>query len=84
MIRYDPGWSPTAMARCWPSVRRRARCCATIYIQSGAIVSPQNQVIGQFPGGTNSAFGGADGKLLLVTGAGRGLHIVQMNLPGLP
>ena len=58
-------------------------CAGNVYIQSGAIISPQNQQIGRFPGGTNMAFGGQDGKTLLVVG-GRGMHTVQMNLPGLP
>ena len=58
-------------------------CAGNVYIQSGAIVSPQNQVIGHVPGGTNSAFGGEDRKTLLVVG-GKGMHTVKMNLPGLP
>ena len=58
-------------------------CAGNVYTQNGSIISPQNQQIGRFPGGTNSAFGGEDGKTLLVVG-GRGMHTVQMNLPGLP
>ena len=58
-------------------------CAGNVYIQSGAIISPQNQQIGRFAGGTNSAFGGEDRKTLLVVG-GTAMHTVQMNLPGLP
>jgi gluconolactonase len=58
-------------------------CAGNVYTNSGAIISPQNQQIGRFPGGTNSAFGGEDGKTLLVVG-NRNMHTVQMNLPGLP
>jgi gluconolactonase len=58
-------------------------CAGNVYIQSGAIVSPENQTIGHFPGGTNMAFGGEDGKTLLVV-SGKEMHVVKMNLPGLP
>jgi gluconolactonase len=58
-------------------------CAGNVYTASGTIVSPQNQQIGRFAGGTNAAFGGEDGKTLLVVG-GRNMHTVQMNLPGLP
>ena len=58
-------------------------CAGNVYIDSGGIISPQNQRIGSYPGGTNSAFGGEDGKTLLVVG-GRNMHTVQMNIPGLP
>jgi sugar lactone lactonase YvrE len=47
-------------------------------------LSPAGAQIGTFPGGTNLAFGGADGKTLYVVGPGTGLHAVQMNLPGMP
>ena len=58
-------------------------CAGNVYIQSGAIISPQNQQVGRFPGGTNMAFGGEDGKTLLVV-RGREMQVVRMNLPGLP
>ncbi len=35
-------------------------------------------------GGTNLAFGGADGKTVLVVGMGRQVRELQMNVPGLP
>jgi gluconolactonase len=58
-------------------------CAGNVYTQGGAIISPENQPIGRFPGGTNMAFGGLDGKTMLVV-AGRAMYTVQMNLPGLP
>ena len=58
-------------------------CAGNVYTNGGAIISPQNARIGNYPGGTNMAFGGEDGKTLLVVG-GKNMHAVQMNLPGLP
>ena len=58
-------------------------CAGNIYNQGGAISSPSGQRIGSFPGGTNQAFGGPDGKLLLVASR-RMAQIVEMNVPGLP
>jgi gluconolactonase len=58
-------------------------CGGNVYTNSGAIMNPQNQMVGRYPGGTNMGFGGEDGKTLLVVG-GREMHTVQMNLPGLP
>jgi gluconolactonase len=58
-------------------------CAGNVYTNGGAIVSPQNQHVGNYPGGTNQAFGGEDGKTLLVVG-GKNMHVVPMNLPGLP
>jgi hypothetical protein len=39
--------------------------------------------VGHFPGGTNMAFGGPDGQLLMMV-EGQGAHVPRMNLPGLP
>ena len=58
-------------------------CAGNVYTNSGAIVGPDNQRVGGYAGGTNMAFGGEDGKLLLVVG-GKNMHTIQMNLPGLP
>jgi gluconolactonase len=58
-------------------------CGGNVYTQTGAIISPANQNIGRFPGGTNMAFGGEDRKTLLVVG-GKSMHVVKMNLPGMP
>jgi gluconolactonase len=59
-------------------------CAGNVYLSSGGIIDPDGQQIGTFPGGTNLAFGGADGKTLLVVGGGTSLKIVPMNVPGLP
>jgi len=58
-------------------------CAGNVYANGGSIVSPANARVGSYPGGTNMAFGGEDGKTLLVVG-GKNMHTVQMNLPGLP
>jgi gluconolactonase len=58
-------------------------CAGNVYTQGGAIVSPANQTIGRFAAGTNMAFGGEDRKTLIVVG-GKSMHIIKMNLPGLP
>jgi gluconolactonase len=58
-------------------------CAGNIYNAGGAISSPTGGRIGSFPGGTNQAFGGPDGKLLLVA-KNRTAQIVEMNIPGLP
>jgi gluconolactonase len=60
-------------------------CAGNLYM-SGTIYDPQGQVIGQYasPGGTNLAFGGPDGKTLLIAGIGLQVREVQMNVPGLP
>jgi sugar lactone lactonase YvrE len=48
------------------------------------IKSAQGQGIGNFPGGTNMAFGGPDGKLLFVVSGGSNVRAVHMNVPGIP
>jgi gluconolactonase len=60
-------------------------CAGNLYT-SGTIYDPQGQVIGQYasPGGTNLAFGGPDGKTLLVAGMGLEVREIQMNVPGFP
>jgi gluconolactonase len=58
-------------------------CAGNVYA-SGRIYSPEGRAIGSYPGGTNLAFGGADGKLLLVVGGGNRVRAVHMNVPGLP
>ena len=58
-------------------------CAGNVYNQSGGVFNPQGQRIGSVPGGTNMAFGGADGKTLLVV-KNRSAQVVQMNVPGLP
>jgi gluconolactonase len=58
-------------------------CAGNVYA-SGTIYSPTGQRLGSYPGGTNLAFGGADGKTLLIVGGGTRVRAVQLNLPGLP
>lgn len=60
-------------------------CSGNLYV-FGNIYTPQGQRLGSYasPSGTNLAFGGADGKTLLVVGTGAQVREVQMNLPGLP
>ncbi|MES1204383.1 MAG: SMP-30/gluconolactonase/LRE family protein [Pseudomonadota bacterium] len=58
-------------------------CAGNLYSSNGTIYNPQGQNIGTFMGGTNLAFGGPDGKTLLVVG-GVTVREIQMNIPGLP
>jgi gluconolactonase len=60
-------------------------CAGNLYV-SGTIFSAAGQRLGSYasPGGTNLAFGGADGTTLLVVGADTQVRELQMNLPGLP
>jgi gluconolactonase len=58
-------------------------CAGNLYLSGGSIISPAGMQVGTYPGGTMAAFGGADGKTLIVV-AGTGVHTVQMNVPGPP
>ncbi len=58
-------------------------CAGNLYNQGGAIVNPQGQTIGNVPGGTNMAFGGVEGKTLLIV-RGKSAQLVEMSVPGLP
>ena len=58
-------------------------CAGNIYVE-GKIYGPDDQQIGTWGSGTNLAFGGADGKTLLVVGSGKAVREVAMNIPGLP
>jgi gluconolactonase len=58
-------------------------CAGNIYNSAGAISSPTGQRVGSFPAGTNMAFGGPDGKTLMVV-RGRTARVVEMNVPGFP
>jgi gluconolactonase len=58
-------------------------CAGNVYDQGSNIHNSQGQAMGKFPGGTNMAFGGPDGKTMLVV-SGKGAHTVEMNIPGLP
>jgi gluconolactonase len=59
-------------------------CSGNVYLSGGSIRDPAGTEIAKFNGGTNLAFGGADGKTLLVVGGGTGVKVIQMNVPGLP
>jgi gluconolactonase len=59
-------------------------CAGNVYSSNGTIMSPQGQSQGTFQGGTNLAFGGADGKTLIVVGPNTTVRTIQMNLPGFP
>ena len=50
----------------------------------GVIRDRNGNDVGNFPGGTNLAFGGADMKTMLVVFGGTGVRVVTMNVPGLP
>ncbi len=58
-------------------------CGGNVYAQ-GNIFSAEGQRRGGYGGGTNLAFGGADGQTLLVVGPGTNVRSIPMNLPGLP
>jgi gluconolactonase len=59
-------------------------CDGNVYSSNGTITSPQGQSLGTFQRGTNLAFGGTDGKILLVVGSDTNVRSIQMNLPGFP
>jgi gluconolactonase len=58
-------------------------CAGNVYA-SGSIFNAQGMRLGDYPRSTNLAFGGADGKTLLLAGPGNGVRLLRMNLPGLP
>ena len=53
-------------------------------MNSGQIVDPQGKNVGNFPGGTNMAFGGPGGTTLFVVSGGSNVKALHMNLPGIP
>jgi gluconolactonase len=59
-------------------------CAGNVYLSGGSIRNPDGDEIGQFSGGTNLAFGGPDGKTLLVVGGNTNVKVMQTNVPGLP
>lgn len=59
-------------------------CAGNLYQSGGQILSPQGENLGSFPGGTNMAFGGPDGKLLFVVSGGSTVRALHMNVPGIP
>jgi gluconolactonase len=61
-------------------------CAGNLYTSGGGIRDADGNNLGNFPGGTNMAFGGADGMTLLVVHgyAPTSARTVRMNIPGLP
>jgi gluconolactonase len=58
-------------------------CAGNVYA-NGNIYSAAGQMIGSWGDGTNLAFGGDDGKTVLVVGRGKALRQLTVNVPGLP
>jgi gluconolactonase len=58
-------------------------CAGNVYAR-GTIFTAAGQTLGSYGAGTNLAFGGAEGRTLLIVGPGQGVREVPMNLPGLP
>jgi gluconolactonase len=58
-------------------------CAGNVYT-NGSIFSPDGRNIGSWGSGTNLAFGGEDGKTVLVAGSGKQLRELAMNIAGLP
>jgi gluconolactonase len=61
-------------------------CAGNLYTSGGGIRDADGNNLGDFPGGTNMAFGGEDGTTLLVVHgySPTSARTVQMNIPGLP
>jgi gluconolactonase len=58
-------------------------CAGNVYAD-GSIFTRQGNEIGNWGSGTNLAFGGEDGRTVLVAGPGTGLRQLRMNVPGPP
>jgi gluconolactonase len=58
-------------------------CAGNVYA-NGSIFSAEGSKLGSWGAGTNLAFGGEDGKTVLVAGPGKQLRELTMNVPGLP
>jgi sugar lactone lactonase YvrE len=56
-------------------------CAGNVYA-NGSIFSPSGQMRGSWGNGTNLAFGGDDGKTVLVAGPNDQLRELTMNVPG--
>lgn len=59
-------------------------CAGNVYLSGGAILDPDGEQIAEYAGGTNLAFGGIDGKTMLVVGWGQEVNIIETNVPGFP
>lgn len=81
----DPAGIPSNRSTLGISGDGMAVDCAGNLYTSGTISSADGQAIGSYVSdGTNLAFGGADGKTLLVVGRNVQVRELQMNIPGLP
>jgi gluconolactonase len=58
-------------------------CAGNVYA-NGSIFSADGKNLGSWGSGTNLAFGGDDGKTVLVAGSGKQLRELKMSVPGLP
>lgn len=58
-------------------------CVGNVYASTGQVYSPEGELLGEFWGGTNMAFGGPDGQTLFITGHRR-LTSLRVAIPGLP
>jgi gluconolactonase len=58
-------------------------CAGNVYVD-GKIFGPNGQQVGSWGSGINLAFGGEDGKTVLVAGQGKALKELTVNVPGLP
>jgi gluconolactonase len=58
-------------------------CAGNLYV-FGTIYTAQGDRLGSYGAGTNLAFGGEDGKTVIVAGPGTVVRELQMNLPGRP
>jgi gluconolactonase len=58
-------------------------CAGNVYA-NGSIYSASGQELGSWGNGTNLAFGGADGKTVLVVGRGTALRQLSVSVPGPP
>jgi gluconolactonase len=58
-------------------------CAGNVYT-NGSIFSAAGNNLGSWGTGTNLAFGGADRKTVFVTGPGKQLRELSLNVPGLP
>lgn len=58
-------------------------CAGNVYASTGHVYSPTAELIGEFWGGTNLAFGGPDRQTLYITGHRR-LTSLRVAIPGMP
>lgn len=58
-------------------------CAGNVYASNGHVYSPAGELLGEFWGGTNLAFGGPDGQTLFITGHAR-LTSLRVAIPGMP